>query len=78
MNSTLRLLIVALAMLGAFLIGASSGAGTWAPVGFLALDPTTPVAVSLNTRTGQFCFALSKRIGPDGSEINAGCSKEAK
>ena len=70
MNSTLRLLIVALAMLGAFLIGASSGAGTWAPVGVRA---DSSFAASVNTRTGQFCWSY-----PLGPTVKLTCSEEAK
>ena len=69
MNSTLRLLIVALAMLGAFLIGASS-AGTWAPVGVRA---DSSFGASLNTRTGQFCWSY-----PLGQTVKLTCSREAQ
>jgi hypothetical protein len=73
MDSTLRLLIVALAMLGAFLIGASS-AGTWAPVGAFNAGPGISYAISVNTRTGEFCWALPKAL----NNITINCSKEAK
>jgi hypothetical protein len=76
MDSTLRLLIVALAMLGAFLIGASS-AGTWVPIGGNQLSGY-PVASSLNTRTGQICFSIMKKFDDTKSHIIAGCSKEAQ
>jgi hypothetical protein len=76
MDSTLRLLIVALAMLGAFLIGASS-AGTWVPIGGNQVSGY-PVASSLNTRTGQICFSVMKKVSSEGSEVNVGCSKEAQ
>lgn len=54
MDSTLRLLIVALAMLGAFLIGASSGAGRWVPVGTAGESPLVFSSV-VNSDTGKVC-----------------------
>ena len=73
MDSTLRLLIVALAMLGAFLIGASS-TGTWAPIGAYSTSSGMSLAVSVNTRTGAFCWATPQSL----DDIKVGCSKEAK
>ena len=60
MNSTLRLLIVALAMLSAFLIGASTS-GPWAGIGIAAGGKWSFV---VNTRTGQVCRVVIERNGP--------------
>tara|TARA_R100001129_G_scaffold184812_2_gene170840 strand:- start:335 stop:556 length:222 start_codon:yes stop_codon:yes gene_type:complete len=73
MDSTLRLLIVALAMLGAFLIGASAP-GTWVPAGAFKQGNGIAYAVSVNTRTGKFCWSLPKSL----NKITINCSKEAK
>jgi len=54
MDSTLRLLIVALATLGAFLIGASSGAGRWVPVGTTG-EGVLFFAYALDSDTGKVC-----------------------
>ena len=51
-NSTLRLLIDALAMLGAFLIGASSTSGRWVPIG--VIENAFSVYV-LDSTTGEVC-----------------------